>query len=459
MGREWIRHFFSGNPFTVIKEIREQEKLKLKEILEKHKELFDGDVGVIKESDVKVTLKSDATPIFLKARPVAYALIPKIDKELDSLIKKDILYKVSHSDWATPIVPVLKENGDVRICADFKVTLNQRSEIVQHPLPSFNEVLYKLKNGKYFSKIDVKQAFHQLNVSEESRKYFTINTHRGLFRYKRLPFGFHGAPALWQESIEKILAGIDKVVAFMDDIIIPGETEDENLRLTEEVLQRFEDFGIKVNKEKCEFLKTEMKCLGHVFTSNGVKMDPTKIKALLEAPAPENVEQTKSWCGFVNYYRDFIPDLGNIMYPITRLLRKDFSFKWCFNCEQAFRKIKEIIASDIVLAPFNPSRKTIISCDASSYGYGAVFSQIDDKGIRRPVAFCSRVQSDTERKRSQFQKEAGVIIYAIQYWHKLLWGFHFTIETDHKPLTGFFNPSKQMADTASMLMLRWQAIL
>ncbi|RWS04757.1 uncharacterized protein B4U80_12620, partial [Leptotrombidium deliense] len=143
-------------------------------------------------------------------------------------------------------------------------------------------------------------------------------------------------------------------------------------------------------------------------------MDPSKIKALLEAPAPQNVEQTKSWCGFVNYYRDFIPDLGNIMYPITRLLRKDIAFKWCSQCEQAFKKIKEIITSDIVLAPFDPSRKTIISCDASSYGYGAVFSQIDAQGIRRPVAFTSRVQTETERKRSQFQKEAGVIIYAIQ---------------------------------------------
>ncbi|XP_043288457.1 uncharacterized protein K02A2.6-like [Venturia canescens] len=142
----------------------------------------------------------------------------KVEKELERLIKEDIIYEVENSDWATPIVPVPKTNGEIRICGDFKVTINQKIKIDRYPVPRIQDLLSSLNGGKYFSKIDLSQAYQQVELDDQSKPLVTISTHKGLFRYKRLFFGVASAPGLFQREMEKILQGLEGVVCYFDDI-------------------------------------------------------------------------------------------------------------------------------------------------------------------------------------------------------------------------------------------------
>lgn len=160
------------------------------------KEVFQAGLGAIQGPKAKLHLKEGATPKFHKARQVPYSLRPKVEAELEKLEKEGIITKVDWSEWATPIVPVPKSNGSVRICGDFKVTINPELKVDHYPLPRIEDVFANLSAGEKFTKIDLRQAYLQLEMEEESKKYLTINTHKGLFRYNRLLFGVASAPAI-----------------------------------------------------------------------------------------------------------------------------------------------------------------------------------------------------------------------------------------------------------------------
>ena len=171
------------------------------------------------------------------------------------LEKDGILSKVEYSEWATPIVPVLKRNGSVRVCGDFKVSVNPVLLTEQYPLPHIEDIFANLAGGKHFSKLDVRQAYHQMEVTEASKKLLTINTNKGLFRYNRLVFGISSCPAIWQCAIDQVLQGITGFQCILDDMIVLGKTNEEHLENLESVLKRLQDAGLKANKEKCEFFR------------------------------------------------------------------------------------------------------------------------------------------------------------------------------------------------------------
>ena len=218
----------------------------------------------MKKFKAKLHLKSGATPKFVKARPVPFALRPKVEASLEKLEQEGVLEKVTHSEWGSPIVVVPKKTGGVKICGDYKVTLNQVLDVDQHPLPKPSDLFATLAGGKVFSKLDLTQAYHQMEVEEKFKHLLTITTHKGLYRYRRLPFGISSAPALFQRTMEQILQGIPGVVAFMDDIELTGATVEEHLDRLDQVLQRLEEHGLRLRKSKCEFLKDRVEYLGHI---------------------------------------------------------------------------------------------------------------------------------------------------------------------------------------------------
>ena len=167
--------------------------------------------------------------MFCKARSVPYAIKPKVEKELDRLVENGTLSKIQTSDWATPIVPVIKKNGSVRICADFKVTVNKVLEVDQYPLPKVEDIFASLAGGKKFTKLDLKNAYLQMEVHENDKKYLSINIHKGLFRYNRLSFGIASAPAIWQGTMDQILQGLNGVKCILDDMVITGKNDQEHL--------------------------------------------------------------------------------------------------------------------------------------------------------------------------------------------------------------------------------------
>ena len=198
-----------GNPST-----------RLQEILDKYSDVFEEDIGLLKTTKAKLNLKKNSQPKFCKARQVPYTLRPKVEAELTKLQNDGILIKVDWSEWATPVVSVIKKNGNVRLCGDFKQTINPVLHIQQYPLPRIDDIFASLGGGRKFSKIDLRQAYLQMEMEEESKKFLTINTHKGLFQYNRLVFGVASAPAIWQQAMDQILEGIPHVQCILDDMII-----------------------------------------------------------------------------------------------------------------------------------------------------------------------------------------------------------------------------------------------
>ena len=310
----------------------------LQTLLEKHKSLFKEKLGTVEPYRAMLQVRPDAAPKFFKPRPVPFAIKDAIGRELDDLEKQGIIQKVDHADWAAPIVAVPKKDGRFRLCGDYKVTINQALEIDQYPLPKPEDLFATLANGKRFSKIDLSQAYLQLQLDESSTKYVTINTHQGLYRYTRLPFGVASAPAIVQKLMDTILQGVEGVICYIDNILVTGINEDEHLSNLEEVFARLEKHGFRLKKGKCQFLANSVEYLGHQIDSEGVKAMPSKIEAIVKAPEPTNVQELRSFLGLLNYYGKSIKNLSSILHPLNQLLQANCKWNWTEECSAAWQK-------------------------------------------------------------------------------------------------------------------------
>lgn len=431
------------------------------QLQEKYSNVFSEELGTFNKYKVKLNLKKDAKPVFFKPRPVAFALRDKVSSELDRLVRVGILKPVEHSEYASPIVPVLKRDGSIRLCADYSVTINKQLLVDQYPLPTAQELFSKLHGGQQFSKLDLSQAYAQCVLDEESQKMTCINTHKGLFMYTRLVFGLASAPAIFQRVMESVLSGIEGVLCMMDDVLVTGPCTSVHLSRLHEVLRRLQDAGLTLQKTKCEFFKDEVEYLGFKINKDGLKKSPQKVNAILKTPVPKDVNKLQSFLGLINYYRNFIPAASSILSPLYNLLRKNVKWSWNSEHDVAFRTVKNILVSDQVLAHFDPDAKIILTVDASSSGLGAVLSQIDGNGFERPVSFASRTLNAAERRYSQIQKEATAIIFGVRRFHQYLYGRStpFILRTDHKPLITIFGPNRGIPEISANRLQRYAIFL
>nr|CAI5855831.1 unnamed protein product [Callosobruchus analis] len=285
---------------------------KIDPLLEKYADLFDKKIGTFNKFKLSLRLKKNAVPKFCKPRLVPFALREKIEKEIQRLEKNQVLVPTEFSDWSSPIVPVLKPNGDIRICGDFKVTLNPYLEIPQFPLPRIEYLFSQLRGGEKFSKIDLSDAYQQVELSEESRKLVTISTHKGLYSYTRLPYGISCAPAVFQNIMEQMLVNIPGVVCFLDDILVTGRNDCEHLERLELVFQKLQECGLKVKKEKCKFFENSVNYLGHTIDKLGLHTSEERVLAIKKAKVPENVTELKSFLGMINFYCKFVPNISKL---------------------------------------------------------------------------------------------------------------------------------------------------
>ena len=227
-GRNWLKYLRLD--WSTIAAVRTVRPTALDTLMKQHQQLFADELGTVEPYKATLQVQPDATPRFFKPRPVPFAIKASIGKELDRLEQQGIIEKVSHSEWATPIVAVPKKDGRFRICGDYKVTVNQALSVEQYPLPKPDDLFATLAGGKVFSKLDLSQAYLQVQLDEKSTPYVTINTHQGLYRHSRLPFGVASAPALFQKMMDRVLQGIPGVICYIDDILVSGKDEGSHLR-------------------------------------------------------------------------------------------------------------------------------------------------------------------------------------------------------------------------------------
>ena len=188
-----------------------------------------------------------------------------------------------------------------------KVTINRVAKLDVYPLPRIKEILVSLAGGTKFTKLDLAHAYQQVELDDESKKFTTINTSKGLYQYTRLPFGIASAPAIFQRTMERLLQGIPNVSVYLDDILITGKSNEEHLKTVEEVLARLEKAGLRLKRSKCKFMLPSIEYLGHTISASGLQPTKEKVRAIVEAPVPQNVSQLKSFLGLLNYYAKLLP--------------------------------------------------------------------------------------------------------------------------------------------------------
>ena len=461
LGKNWLRRIKLewGEIFSVSSGDSVSSKSQLNDLLSKHSELFTESYEGMKGLEAHITMKGDAKPIFVKARRVPYALKEQVEKELDKLEKHGVIKKTDKSCWASPIVVVPKSDNTVRICGDYKATINQSVEDEQYVLPTTQDLYTALVGSKVFSKLDLLHAYAQLNVDKESQEYVTISTHKGLYSYLKLPYGVKSSPKIFQGKMDQILQGIEKCVCKQDDILIGGIDWQENLRILGEVLDRLHKYNLHLKLPKCEFLKPEVVYLGLRISAEGLQPVEEKIDAVKRAPSPRNVSELRSFLGMVQYYHSFLPGLATTLAPLHRLLQKNVQWEWTKDCQEAFEAYKEGLTSDSLLVHYDLNRELRLACDASSYGLGAVLSHVMDDGQERPVAYASRTPSSSERNYAQIEREALSIIYGVKKFHQFLYGRKFTLVTDHQPLVALLGPKAAIPTLAAARMQRWALVL
>lgn len=462
LGRTWIRNLKIN--LHEIKQIErctttQEIKTTIDNIKTKYASMFAPEVGKVSGFKCSLRLKENAQPIFLKSRPVPHALKILVEEELDKLECQDIIEKVDQSEWGTPIVVIPKPNGSIRICADYKQTVNKQLHDGRYPIPRIEDIFNNLRNGKYFCTLDIHKAYLHVPVDDESAKIQAITTHKGTYLAKRLFFGIKTAPNEFHKFIDQVVQDLEGTIAYFDDIIIQGKSFEEcKLRLIK-TLDKLQTYDLHVNVEKCKFFEKQVQYLGHIISHEGIQKTPDKVKAIKEAPRPTDVDGVRQFLGMVQYYSKFIKDASSLLFPLNKLLRKDVKFRWTPECETSFLHIKSVLSSDTVLTPFNPDLPVLLATDASPFGISAILSHRMPNNDERPIMFASRSLTTAERNYSQLDREATAVNWGFKKFFDYIYGRKFTLLVDNKPLMAILHPDKRLPLLSSTRMLRYAQFL
>ena len=284
---------------------------------------------------------------------------------------------------------VKKKDGTQRLCIDYRA-LNKVTIKNRYPLPRTDEMLDRLHGANVFSKLDLRQGYNQIRVHEADIAKTAFRTRYGHYKYTVMPFGLTNAPATFMTLMNEILAPFldDFVVVYLDDILIYSKTQEEHERHLRLVLQVLREHQLYAKASKCEFFKIEVDFLGHIVGANGVRMEPTKVDAIVKWPRPQTATHVRSFLGLANFYRRYVANYSFIAAPLTDLTAKGLKFQWGSAHERAFEELKAAVASAPVLLTPDPAAQFVMTTDASGFAVGAVLQQEDPKtGKLRPVAF------------------------------------------------------------------------
>jgi hypothetical protein len=395
--------------------------------------------------DHKIPLKEGTSPACKKL----YQLSEKETPILKEYIDKELSFgkiRPSKSPAGHGLLFVPKKDGSLRPCIDYR-PLNAITIKDRYPLPLIHEIQDQIRGAKWFTKLDITDAYNHIRIADGEEWKTAFRTKFGHFEYLVMPFGLTNAPASFQRFINEVLQEYlhSFVIAYLDDILIFSKEKEEHVQHVSKVLKKLQEANIKLKLKKCEFHVQETEFLGHWISAEGIHMDQNKVNAILEWPQPENVKQVQQFIGLVNYYRRFIGGYAGIMHSLFALLKKEKEFGWDEGCDKAFKEVKQRIASAPILVQSDPEKEKTLETDASDYAIGMRLTQPGDDGKPRPIAFYSRKLIQAELNYDIHDKELLAIVVAFKVWRVYLEGAKHTIivKTDHKNLT-FFTTTKEL---------------
>lgn len=423
----------------------------------------DSDFG--RTDKVKHQIKlSDETSFKHRPRPIRPQDLDAVRRHLQELSEAGVI-RESESCFSSPIVVVKKKNGDIRLCIDYR-KLNLQTIKDAYALPNLEETFSALSGSKWFSVLDLKSGYYQIEVDEADKHKTAFVCPLGFWEFNRMPQGVTNAPSTFQRLMERCMGDINlkEVLVFLDDLIVFSDSIEEHETRLLHVLSRLKEYGLKLSLEKCKFFQESVRYLGHIVSRNGVETDPQKIEALKTWPSPRNLKELRLFLGFAGYYRRFIQDFSKIVKPLNDLtvgypplrkgsrLKEDhnqyfqpsepFGGRWTDSCQEAFKTIIDKLTTAPVLGFANPKLPYVLHTDASTVGLGAALYQEQD-GMMRVIAFASRGLSRSESRYPAHKLEFLALKWAVtDKFCDYLYGCSFTVVTDSNPLTYLLTTAK-----------------
>jgi transposase InsO family protein len=439
-------------------DLSEEDKTRLLSLLLKWRHVFstsECDMGRTSLVTHPINL-TDETPIKQRYRRVPPGMYDTLKSHLQDLLGAGII-RESQSPWSSCIVLAKKKDNSLRMCIDFRA-LNARTVRDAYYLPRVEEMTDAMYGAKYFTCLDLKSGYYQVEINEEDKHKTAFSAGPlGFYEFNSMAFGLTNAPATYQRLMEKCLSGLQpqQCLVYLDDIVIHSKTMEENLDRLELVFQRLEQAGLKLRPDKCQFLKRKVRYLGYVISEEGIHTDPAKTDCLRDWPIPRNVKEVRRFLGFSGYYRKFLKDYGKIARPLTNLLKGEngktkkkkkktvtHNWKWGEEEQHAFSSIIQSLCEAPVLAFADYSKPFILHTDACSHGLGAILYQ-KQEGQMRVIAYASRGLSEAESRYPAHKLEFLALKWAVtQKFHDYLYGHYFEAVTDNNPLTYVLSSAK-----------------
>lgn len=387
-------------------------------------------------------------PVYARPRRLPPDKLQSAKAEFEYMMKMGIC-RPSKSAWASPLHMVKKSNNAWRPCGDYRM-LNSRTVPDKYPIPVIQDMTSILADKTVFSKIDLQRAYHQVPVKEEDIPKTAIITPFGLFEFPVMTFGLCNAAQTMQRLVDRVLAGLDFIYVYIDDILIASKSLEEHHRHLEIVFQRLQQAHLVINPDKCEFGKCSLIFLGHEITANGFKPLPERVEAVKSIPLPSTVKELKSFLASLNFYRRFLPNAVEHQQHLSGLARGNkrndkTPIQWTDRAMKAYESCKQQLANATTLAYPRENAQLSIHTDASDTCVGAVLHQMIDNSLQ-PLGFYSKALTQAQRKYSAYDRELTAIFQALKHFQYMVEGRAFTIYTDHKPITYAL---KQKPDKAS----------
>lgn len=370
----------------------------------------------------------------IKQRP--FRISPKeqeiIHKEVGEMLQNGII-RSSRSPWASPVVLVMKKDGSIRFCVDYR-KLNQITKKDVYPLPRIDDMLDTMANMHYYTSIDLASGYWQVELEESSKEKTAFTSCAGLFEFNVMPFGLCNAPATFQRMMDEVIAGLDLTEDYLDDVITGTKTFEEHLASLKKLFDRLRQYNLAVKLSKCEFFRNRLIYLGHEIAAQGVSPDKRKIEVIRRMSPPTDISGLRRFLGMTSYYRRFIEGYARKAEPLTRLLRKSCLYKWNDDCQKAFETLKRSLTEAPILRYPDFTKPFRLYTDASTKGLGAILAQEDDEHQEYVVAYASRTLNSQERKYSITELECLAIVWSVNYYRPYLYGRKFEVITDHSAL-------------------------
>ena len=376
-----------------------------------------------------------------------------MEETTQKLLKNGII-SPHNGPYASNVVLVRKTNGELRFCVDYR-QLNNITVKDSYPLPRIDVCMDALGGAKYFSTLDMRSGYWQVELDEESAGKTAFVTRSGVYKFNVLPFGLSNAPAIFQRLMDMVLSGLTWIycLAFLDDVIVMASTFEQHVERLTAVLDRLKEANLKLNPGKCHLFQEEVKFLGSIVSRHGVSPDPEKVRTVAEWPTPTVLRDVRAFVALAGYYRRHVKKFAEIARPLYDLMKDGVKFHWGAEQQEAFKKLKDCLISAPVMAMPADEGQYTLDTDASDYAVGAVLQQ-NQEGKEVVIAYASKTFAPAEVRYCTTRKELFAIVFGLKQFRHFLLGREIIIRTDHAALTSLMKAPEPVGQQA-----RWNDLI